>query len=213
MPDRCSLRSLRMRLMLVLPLLAVALIATSRPADRYQEDAERLAPLLHWHAGSVVADVGAGEGEMTLIAAKQVGVTGRVYATELDPQKLAHLQELAAKESNITVLKAGIAQTNLPRDCCDSIYLRLVYHHLTQPAEVDASLLKSLKPGGLLAVIDEEPQPGTRPVAGVPENRIGHGVPEKVMIEELIGTGFQVVKTFDRWPIRHYCVVFRKPTS
>lgn len=213
MPDRFSRRSFRMRLMLVLPLLAVALIATSRPADRYQEDAERLAPLLHWRAGSVVADVGAGEGEMTLIAAKQVGVTGRVYATELDLQKLAHLQELAAKESNITVLKAGIAQTNLPPDCCDSIYLRLVYHHLTKPAEVDASLLKSLKPGGLLAVIDEEPQPGTRPVAGVPENRIGHGVPEKIMIEELIGTGFQVVKTFDQWPIRHYCVVFRKPTS
>jgi predicted methyltransferase len=193
-------------------LLTAALAAPAHAEDKYQTDAHRLTDLLHWQEGSVVADVGAGGGEMALVAAKRVGVTGRVYVTELDSKKLAHLQELTGNEKNITALEAGVAQTNLPPACCDSIYMRLVYHHLTKPAEIDASLLQSLKPGGWLAVIDEEPQPGTRRPEGVPENRVGHGVPEKIVIEELTAAGFQLVKSFDVWPEKHYCVIFRKPS-
>ena len=91
--------------------------------------------------------------------------------------------------------------------------MRLVYHHLTKPAEIDASLFRSLKPGGLLAVIDEEPPPGSTRVEGVPENRGGHGVPQKVLIEEVTSAGFQVVKAEDGWPDKDYCVVFRKPSA
>ena len=184
--------------------------------DNYQEEADRLAVLLNWQPGNVVADIGAGRGELTLVVAKRVGPTGRDYSTELDPKKLAHLEELAATEKNITVLKAGDSDTNLPPECCDSIYMRLVYHHLTKPAEVDASLLRSLKPGGLLAVLDEEPAPGSSIPEGVPKNRIGHGVPQKIVVEELTAAGFQVVTT-QEWLGAHdsyhptYCVVFRKP--
>ncbi len=177
----------------------------------YQEEADRLALELNWQQGSVVADIGAGGGEMTLAAAEHVGAAGRVYTTELEAKALAHLEELAAKEKNITAIQAGETQTNLPPECCDSIFMRLVYHHLTKPAEVDASLFRSLKPGGLLAVIDREPLPGSKRVEGVPENRGGHGVPEKILIEELTSAGFLVVKSLDNWPDNHYCVVFRKP--
>ena len=141
-----------------------------------------------------------------------MGAAGRVYATELDTKKLAQLEELAAKEKNITALQASDAQTKLPPECCDSIFMRLVYHHLTKPAEIDASLFRSLKSGGLLAVIDEEPRPGTKKVEGVPDNRGGHGVPEKILIQEITSAGFEVVKSFDDWPETHYCVVFRKPS-
>ncbi len=194
-----------------LVLCLAATIIPSALAQDYQQDAERLLSLLPWQSGSVVADVGAGRGELTLAAAKVVGPTGRVYSTELDEKKLAHLQDLAAKNSNITALRAGATDTNLPPACCDSIFMRLVYHHLTQPAEVDASLFKSLKPGGLLAVIDEEPQPGSTRPEGVPENRIGHGVPQHIVVEELTAAGFEVVKRIDDWPDKHYCVLFRKP--
>ena len=197
----------------IVVLVLCAAVASALGAVDYQKEAKRLAPLLNWQPGNVVADIGAGGGELTLAAAKRVGKTGRVYATELDAKKLAHLEELAANTTNITVLRAGETQTNLPPTCCDSIFMRLVYHHLTKPAEVDASLFRSLKPGGLLGVIDEEPQPGSKMPAGVPENRGGHGVPEKIMIEEVTAAGFQVVKSFENWPVQHYCVVFRKPTS
>jgi predicted methyltransferase len=193
--------------------LSAFIVATGCAQDTYQEEADRLALHLHWQEGGIVAEIGAGKGELTLDAAKRVGTTGRVYTTELDAKKLAHLEELAAKEKNITALQAGETQTNLPPECCDSIFMRLVYHHLTKPAEIDASLFRSLKPGGLLAVIDEEPAPGSKKVEGVPENRGGHGMPEKILIEELTSAGFQVVKRIDDWPDNHYCVIFRKPSS
>jgi predicted methyltransferase len=170
-----------------------------------------LAVALNWRQGSVVAEIGAGKGELTLAAAKYVGASGRVYTTELDAKKLAHLEELAGKEKNITALQGGEAQTNLPSGSCDSIFMRLVYHHLTKPDGIDASLFRSLKPGGLLAVIDEEPAAGSKPVEGVPANRGGHGMPQKILIEELTSAGFQVVTSFSDWPNNNYCVVFRKP--
>jgi len=201
------------RRVFIIALVLAGAVAFPLGAVDYPKEAERLAPLLNWQPGSVVADIGAGGGELALAAAQRVGKTGRVYATELDAKKLAHLEDLAAKTDNITTLRAGAAQTNLPPECCDSIFMRLVYHHLTKPAEIDASLFRSLKPGGLLGLIDQEPQPGSKMPEGVPENRGGHGVPEKIMIEEVTAAGFQVVKSFESWPDQHYCVIFRKPAA
>jgi predicted methyltransferase len=206
---------MRRRSLIIALALSVSLGGTAAPSgaqDTHQEEADRLAALLNWQPGSVVGEIGAGEGELTLAAARRIGATGRVYTTELDPKKLAHLEELAREEKNITALKAGEAETNLPHECCDSIFMRLVYHHLTKPADIDASLFQSLQPGGLLAVIDEEPRPGSSRVEGVPENRGGHGVPQKIMIEELTSVGFRMQKIYDDWPDDHYCVVFRKPS-
>jgi predicted methyltransferase len=206
---------LRRSFIIALVLIAFGL-GSCRGQGTYQEEADRLAKLLNWQPGSVVADIGAGDGQMTLAAAKFVGATGKVYGTELDAKKLAHLEELAAKEKNLTALQAAETGTNLPPECCDSIFMRLVYHHLTKPAEIDSSLFRSLKPGGLLAVIDQEPRPGSSIPDGVPKNRVGHGVPQKIVIEELTDAGFQVATARDDWPSpdktqQTYCVVFRKP--
>ena len=171
--------------------------------------------LLKWHPGDVVAEIGAGNGKLTLAAAQRVGPSGKVYSTEIDAKALAHLKELAAKERNITAVEAAEATTNLSPTCCDSIFMRLVYHHLTKPAEIDASLFQSLKSGGRLAVIDEDPQQGTSIPEGVPKNRGGHGVPQKILIGELMAAGFEVDHVYDDWPSRDashqtYCVIFRK---
>lgn len=204
----------------IIALAFISLVITTGSAEEntYQQEGDRLAAELLWKNGSVVADIGAGRGELASIAAEHLGAAGRVYVTELDAKKLELLQALAAKNKNITALQAAVSQTNLSPACCDSIFMRLVYHHLTKPAEIDASLFQSLKPGGFLAVIDEEPRPGSTRVAGVPENRIGHGIPEKILIEELTATGFRLVKSFDDWPSRDathqiYCVIFNKPLS
>lgn len=192
-------------------LAAVALCADCGHAQNgYQQEADRLASLLHWHDGSVVAEIGAGRGELTLDTAQHVGPSGKVYTNELDPQKLKGLQELAADHSNIVVIAGSATSANLPPGCCDSIYLRLVYHHFTRPAQMDASLLRSLRPGGLLAVIDEEPEPGSTVPEGVPKNRVGHGIPQKVLIDELTRAGFKVESVHNDWPNQLYCVVFRK---
>ena len=204
------------RLVLALLLGALALPACHGNAQEQKEEAEKLATLLNWKPGSAVAEIGAGEGGMTLAAAERVGPAGRVYTTELAADKLAKLQSLAAaqKTQNIIAVKAGEAETNLPRQCCDSIFMRRVYHHFTDPAKEDASLFESLKPGGLLAVIDFQPGegPGVPKIPkGVPKNRGGHGMPKQLLVEELTAAGFQVLTTPADWPRPDYCIVFRKP--
>jgi predicted methyltransferase len=181
-----------------------------------KKEIDMLASLLDWKPGSVVAEIGAGDGVFSLAAAERVGPAGRVYSTELDAKKLAKLKELAAAGAahHLTVIAAGTDQTNLPSSCCDSIFMRRVYHHFTQPKKEDASLFQSLKPGGLLAVIDFEPGKEFGNLArpkGVPKNRGGHGMPEQLLIRELTAAGFQVHAKPTRWPGKDYCVVFQKP--
>ena len=199
----------RWRFSVILSLLLASSLSLRGAQDTHQEEADRLAVLLNWQPDSTVADIGAGEGQMTLAAAKRVA---KVYTTEHDAKAFAKLEQFAATEKNVIALKAAEAETNLPAACCDSIFLRFVYHHLTKPAEIDASLFHSVKPGGLLAVIDEEPRPGSSAVPGVPENRGGHGVPQKILTEELTSAGFQVVKILEDWPNHSYCIVFRRPS-
>jgi ubiquinone/menaquinone biosynthesis C-methylase UbiE len=172
----------------------------------------RLAELMGWKAGISVADIGAGDGSYAFAAAGRVGAEGRVYATEIDGKKLAELREEVAKRKlgNVVVVESKEADTNLPAGCCDAIYLRRVYHHLTKPAEFDAGLVRSLKSGGRLAIIDFPPRAGLEPVEGVPSNRGGHGIAEKIVIEELKAAGLQVERIVEDWPEGSYCVVFVK---
>jgi len=199
---------------LVLTLLVGALVlAACHGLAQDKKDADKLATLLNWKPGSVVAEIGAGDGDLTLAAAERVGPTGRVYTTELDKKKLAKLESMAAAQTahNIIAVKAGEAETNLPLACCDSIFMRRVYHHFTQPEKEDASLFQSLKPGGLLAIIDQLPEEGTKPPKGVPKNRGGHGMPKQLLIEELTAAGFEALTSPTDWPAPDYCLVFRKP--
>ena len=181
-----------------------------------ESEIQRLAKVMNWRAGQVIADVGAGEGEIGFAAAAAVGGTGRVYLTELDEEKFVALQKDASqrKLKNVVVLAAAEKETKLPDNCCDAIVLRRVYHHFTAPKEMDASLLRSLRPGGLLAVIEFAPRKSltaSDPVKGVPSNRGGHGIPKKILLQELTAAGFKLDKSFDDWPDDGYCVLFRKP--
>jgi ubiquinone/menaquinone biosynthesis C-methylase UbiE len=176
------------------------------------DEIKRLAELMEWKPGTIAADIGAGDGKFTFAAVAHVGAAGKVYATEIDAKKLKELKAEIAKRKlqNVLVVESKEADTNLPTACCDEIFLRHVYHHLTKPAEFDANLVRSLKPGGRLAIIDFPARSGLDPVQGVPSNRGGHGVPQKIVIEELTAAGLQVEKVVNDWPDDDYCVLFVK---
>ncbi len=176
------------------------------------DEVKRLAELMGWKAGTVVADIGAGDGKYAFAAVERVGAAGKVFATEIDAKKLGELRDEVARRklANVVVVESKEADTNLPTACCDAIFLRHVYHHLTKPAEFDAGLVRSLKAGGRLAIIDFAPRAGLEPVEGVPSNRGGHGIPEKIVIEELSAAGLKVEKIVEDWPENSYCVLFMK---
>ena len=206
---------MRNRRILVSAALLLAVFVSGAVAIS-ESEIQRLAQLMGWKPGEVIADVGAGEGEIGFAAAAKVGKSGKVYLTELDEQKLENLKKEVERRklTNVTVLAAAEKKTNLPENCCDAIVLRRVYHHLTAPTEIDASLLRSLKPGGELVVIDFPPNKSlteTQPVTGVPANRGGHGIPKKILLEELTAAGFVVEKTIDDWPDDDYLVIFGRP--
>src|SRR5438067_5323137 len=105
----------------------------------------------------------------------------------MDAKKLEELRAEVAKRKlqNVIVVESKEADTGLSTACCDAIFLRRVYHHLTKPAEFDANLVRSLEPGGLLAVIDFPARAGLEPVVGVPSNRGGHGIPDNIAVVEV----------------------------
>jgi len=200
------------KLLLVGLVCAAAVVFGAQVRADATDEIKRLAELMGWKAGTVAADIGAGDGKYTFAAVEWVGASGKVFATEIDAKKLAELREEVAKRKlgNVIVEESKEAETNLPAGCCDAIFLRRVYHHLTKPAEFDASLVRSLKPAGRLAIIDFAPRAGLEPVEGVPSNRGGHGIPQKIAIAELSAAGLQVEKIVNDWPEDSYCVLFVK---
>ena len=188
--------------------LAFVLHARAAAAD----EIAKLAVLMDWKQGTVVADIGAGDGGYSFTAEEYVGAKGRVFATEIDKEKLARLRDEIKKRNlqNVTAIESGEAETNLPASCCDAIFLRRVYHHLTKPLDFDASILRSLKPGGKLAIIDFPPHPEYGKVRGVPKDREDHGIQQKILIEEVTKAGFQFEKIVEDWPTSDYCVLFVK---
>jgi len=207
-------------------LLALPAVSESqRPAGAVRQEREQaaregpqLAELLALKPGMTVADVGAGGGAMSVVMARWLGSAGRVYATDIGAAQLAEIKAYVAEEavSNVVVLEGGASSTNLPNDCCDAIFLRDVYHHLTRPHEFDVSLLAAVKKGGRLAIMDFPPDPGSAVPAGVPADRGGHGIRASVIVEEVTRAGFRHLTTMTRWPPdgdrdRLFLVMFEKP--
>ncbi len=176
----------------------------------------RLAKLLEWRSGTTVADVGSGGGEIAKAAADIVGVSGSVYATEVDAGKLRNLRKLESRYRNLKVVGGSDEALGLPPACCDSAVLRGVYHHLIRPSDIDSDLFRVMKPGGRVAVIDFAPKHLLSwffPVKGAPGNRGGHGVARPVVVEELKRAGFTIDTEIPDWPGGQYCVIARKPVS
>jgi protein-S-isoprenylcysteine O-methyltransferase Ste14 len=182
----------------------------------------RLQEALGLRAGMAVADVGAGKGQLTLALAAAVGRDGRVFSTEIDPERLRALRKTfaEAKLSNVTVVEAKASESGLQDNCCDAIVLRRVYHHLSDPAATNVDLIRAVRPGGVLAVIDFPPTLSWLwpwPPKGVPTNRNGHGVVAGLVVDEVTASGFELVKVIDDWPgrgpLESYCAVFRKPST
>lgn len=183
------------------------------------DEAARLFATLGLDAGMTVGEIGAGRGEMSVELAKRLGPAGHVYSTEIDANRLADIRQAISREglANVTVIEAGDRVTNLPDACCDAVFMRDVYHHLTNPDEIGRSIATALKPGGRLAVIDFDPRPGTAAPDGVPDNRGGHGVRPETIADELTRAGLVRTDTVALWlddtqrNRRMFLVLFTKP--
>jgi ubiquinone/menaquinone biosynthesis C-methylase UbiE len=161
--------------------------------------------------GSTICEIGAGDGELTIAAAKVVGATGRIYSSELGDERLKALRRKVADSGfqQITVVDGGADRTNFPDATCDAVFLRNVYHHFADPAAMIASIRAALKPSGRLAIIDFSPPKEEAPTPAERSKDGMHGVKAETVAKEAKDAGFELVSNTpgdNRW----YMVLLQK---
>ena len=212
-----SVRSPRAGWLLVtlLVTLFVPSIATGAPRASQAGStirAERILEVLDARADATLCEVGAGNGELSLEAARRVGASGHVYTSELGEDRVRALRERVASSDlpQITVVAGDAVRTNFPSAVCDALFMRNVYHHFADPAAMNASIAASVKPGGRVAVVDFRP-PGDEAASPAGRDDDGtHGVTADTVTRELQAAGFVPIAT-ERGTGRWFMVVASKP--
>jgi len=190
----------------------VALIVSLAAQDN-AADTAKLIDVLQLQPGHVVAEIGAGGGQLTIAMAKHVGATGRVHTSELGADRIASLRKAVEKSelTNVEVIEGHEAHANLPEGCCDALFMRNVYHHFGDPSTMNASFLRALKPGARIAVIDFPPRNNATTAApGKRGDNPAHGVSAETVAQELKTAGFEIASSEER-PNRWFIVVGVKP--
>jgi ubiquinone/menaquinone biosynthesis C-methylase UbiE len=192
-------------------LLSVTLPVPVPSAQRAPATSSRelLFEAIELRAGSTACEVGAGDGTLTLEAARLVGPSGRVYTNELGDTRVQRLRTAveASGLAHITVVAGEATKTNFPDQACDALFLRDVYHHFTDPAEMGAAIHSAVKPGGRVAVVDFTP-PGEEATPPGRARDGSHGVYPETVVRELQQAGFEPLSSESR--NRWFVVVLTK---
>jgi ubiquinone/menaquinone biosynthesis C-methylase UbiE len=139
--------------------------------------------------GMIVGEVGAGTGRMTMWLADRVGESGKVYANDIDRSALDYLKKRCRRDGfkNVEIVAGKMENPGFPASSLDMAFMINVFHHLADPVPVLRNILPSLKPDGMLAIVECDPDK----VDWGEE----HGCSRKQdMIEHLKKAGFQVVR-------------------
>jgi predicted methyltransferase len=84
--------------------------------------------------GRNVADIGAGSGFFTVLAARRVGDTGMVYAEDINPDSIQHIDARVKKEGlhNVKTVLGKPDEALLPAPV-DAVLLLKTYHEVAEP--------------------------------------------------------------------------------
>ena len=155
--------------------------------------------------GDEVADLGAGSGYFTIRLAREVGATGKVYAVDLDPKMLEHIDRRAKEEQleNIQTILADPNDPKLGSNSVDLIFICDVLHHINDRAKYYPLLSRALRPSGRLVNIDFHKR--KLPV-GPPEEM---KIEKKEMIKEAEAQGFQLARELEILKYQYFLVFER----
>ena len=177
-----------------------------RAERKTEERTDLLIDALGLQAGDVVADIGAGSGYFSLPLARAVGESGRVFAVDIQPEMIEHLSARAQKEQigNIVGVLGRIDDIRLAPKSVDLVLLVDAYHEFDHPWEMMRSIVRSLRPGGRVALVEfrgEDPEVHIKP---------HHKMTEAQARLELTAAGLVFDRTDSSLPMQHL-IWFRKP--
>ncbi len=110
--------------------------------------------------GMVIGEVGAGYGYFTFKLAGRVGETGKVYANDISESALSSLRISKDRRglANLEIIRGEVEDPLLPAGALDMVFMVNVFHDLEKPVALLNHLLPSLKPGGLVVLIEQDPE-------------------------------------------------------
>jgi len=170
-----------------------------------EERTDLLLDALALKPGMVVADIGAGTGYLSRRMARALSPSGRVLAVDVQPQMVAMLQRLA-REAAITNIEArlgGVQDVQLSAGSVDLAIMVDVYHELSHPFEVLASVVRALKADGQLVFVEYKAEDPKVPIKAL------HKMSEAQIKREAAVHPLRWERTVATLPWQHV-VVFRK---
>ncbi|MBB4616583.1 ubiquinone/menaquinone biosynthesis C-methylase UbiE [Sphingomonas abaci] len=149
--------------------------------------------------GMTVADIGAGEGYYTIRLAARVGERGRVLAEDIfEPIRDALAERVSRERLENVSVRLGLANDpRLPDKSFDRVMMVHMYHEIAQPYEFLWHLRPSLKPDGLVVVVDAD------------RTTRNHGTPPALLTCEFAAVGFQRVSLEPMASAGGYLAAFR----
>jgi ubiquinone/menaquinone biosynthesis C-methylase UbiE len=155
--------------------------------DAYQKP-EEVVKALKIEEGEVIADIGAGSGYFTFRLARPVGEKGRVYAVDVSPEMVVHLNRRVRDLNvrNVVTILSAPDDPLLADGSVDRFLIVDTWHHIGGHAKYLALLKRMLKPGGQVIMIDFKK--AKTPVGPPMEMRIDRDD----LVREMQANGFQL---------------------
>ncbi|MBC8151778.1 MAG: class I SAM-dependent methyltransferase, partial [Bacteroidetes bacterium] len=126
-----------------------------RPERQQEERTDLLAAALALKPTDVLADIGAGTGYFSFRLAQDVP-QGKVLAVDIQPEMIQYLNDNKKKNKapNVTPVLGTITDPKLPANGVDVALLVDAYHEFSHPREMLGAIVKSLKPGGRVVLVE-----------------------------------------------------------
>jgi len=172
--------------------------------DEYQKPHEVIMAL-DLKEGERIADIGAGSGYFAFRLARHVGETGRVYAVDVNPDMIIHMN-LAIRDmsvGNVTTILAPPDDPLLADNSIDRFFICDTWHHIENQTKYLGLMKKMLKPTGQVVMIDFQKR--ELPVGPPP----GMKIPREDVIAQMRTNGFQLLKEHAFLPYQYFLVFTR----
>lgn len=136
-----------------------------RPGREAEELPSRLIQALDLRSSTVVADIGAGTGYFTFRISPHVP-WGEVYAVDIQAEMLEAIRARGDTLGldNITLVLGQFDNPNLPEGTIDVALIVGSYHEFSQPFEMMTNIVRALKPGGRVVLVEYRGEDQTIPV-------------------------------------------------
>ena len=197
---------------------AIATSTQESDRDRTRDSWQRPAEVFEAMAvkpGHRVADIGCGFGYFSFRLAGRVGAEGKVYAVDIDPKAIDRVRQRKEREKldQVEPVLGESADPRLPKDL-DSVLIVDTYHEFRDWDGMMQAVLRALKAGGRLVIIDGD-GPSGRPRT---EYHRLHTIPAELVKKEVVNNGFVFRESrpgfYDaEYGKNMYFLVFEKPAS